>query len=94
LTEDLVGPPYDADNMYGWAKLMGELTLRHLVKEGLLKAASCRYFTVYGPREKEDHAVIAMIARAFIQQNRLRYGEPVNKSAIGPTSMTSLRERS
>jgi nucleoside-diphosphate-sugar epimerase len=48
---------------------MGELTLRHLVKEGLLKAASCRYFTVYGPRGKEDHAVIAMIARAFIQQN-------------------------
>ena len=69
LTEDLVGPPYDADNMYGWAKLMGELTLRHFVKQGLLKAASCRYFTVYGPRGKEDHAVIAMIARAFIQQN-------------------------
>jgi nucleoside-diphosphate-sugar epimerase len=69
LTEDLVGPPYDADNMYGWAKLMGELTLRHFVKQGLLKAASCRYFTFYGPRGKEDHAVIAMIARAFIQQN-------------------------
>ena len=69
LTEDLVGPPYDADNMYGWAKLMGELTLQHYVKGGLLKAASCRYFTVYGPRGKEDHAVIAMIARAFIQQN-------------------------
>jgi nucleoside-diphosphate-sugar epimerase len=69
LTEDLVGPPYDADNMYGWAKLMGELTLQHFVKADLLKAASCRYFTVYGPRGKEDHAVIAMIARAFIQQN-------------------------
>ena len=69
LTEDLVGPPYDADNMYGWAKLMGELTLQHFVKAGQLKAASCRYFTVYGPRGKEDHAVIAMIARAFIQQN-------------------------
>ena len=69
LTEDLVGPPYEADNMYGWAKLMGELTLRHFVKAGQLKAASCRYFTVYGPRGKEDHAVIAMIARAFIQQN-------------------------
>ena len=69
LTEDLVGPPYDADNMYGWAKLMAELTLRHFVKQGLLKATSCRYFTVYGPRGKEDHAVIAMIARAFILQN-------------------------
>lgn len=28
LTEDMVGPPYDADNMYGWAKLMGEMTLK------------------------------------------------------------------
>ena len=28
LTEDLVRPPYDADNMYGWAKLMAEDTLR------------------------------------------------------------------
>lgn len=69
LTEDMVGPPYDSDNMYGWAKLMGELTLRHYAQRGLLRAASCRYFTVYGPRGKEDHAVIAMIARAFIQQN-------------------------
>jgi nucleoside-diphosphate-sugar epimerase len=69
LTEEMVGPPYDADNMYGWAKLMGEFTLRHYAQKGLLKAASCRYFTVYGPRGKEDHAVIAMIGRAFIQQS-------------------------
>jgi nucleoside-diphosphate-sugar epimerase len=69
LTEDLVGPPYDSDNMYGWAKLMGEFSLKHYAERGLLKAASCRYFTVYGPRGKEDHAVIAMIARAFIGQN-------------------------
>jgi nucleoside-diphosphate-sugar epimerase len=69
LTEDLVGPPYDSDNMYGWAKLMGEFTLRHYAARGLLRGASCRYFTVYGPRGKEDHAVIAMIARAFMRQN-------------------------
>ncbi len=69
LTEDLVGPPYDADNMYGWAKLMGEFTLQHYVKRGFLQGVSCRYFTVYGPRGKEDHAVIAMIARAFTGQN-------------------------
>lgn len=69
LTEDLVGPPYDADNMYGWAKLMGELTLRHYAERGLMRTASCRYFTVYGPRGKEDHAVIAMIARAFVGQD-------------------------
>jgi nucleoside-diphosphate-sugar epimerase len=69
LTEDLVGPPYDADNMYGWAKLMGEFALTHYATKGLLRGASCRYFTVYGPRGKEDHAVIAMIARAFTRQN-------------------------
>ena len=69
LTEDMVKPPYDADNMYGWAKLMGELTLQAYHREYGLKAASCRYFTVYGPRAKENHAVIAMIARAFIGQN-------------------------
>ena len=69
LSEEMAGPPYDADNMYGWAKLMGEMTLVHLAKERGLKAASCRYFTVYGERGKEDHAVIAMIARALIRQN-------------------------
>jgi len=69
LTEDLVKPPYDADNMYGWAKLMGELTLKAYHKEYGMKAASCRYFTVYGPRGVENHAVIAMIAKAFIGQN-------------------------
>jgi len=69
LTEDMVGPPYDADNMYGWAKLMGELTLKAFCKEWRMKAASCRYFTVYGERGVENHAVIAMIARAFINQD-------------------------
>jgi nucleoside-diphosphate-sugar epimerase len=69
LTEDLVGPPYDADNMYGWAKLMGEMTLRAYHKDWGLKSASCRYFTVYGERGHENHAVIAMTARAFVKQN-------------------------
>jgi nucleoside-diphosphate-sugar epimerase len=69
LTEDLTQGPKDADNMYGWAKLMGEFTLQAYAKEHGLKTASCRYFTVYGPRGVENHAVIAMIARAFLQQN-------------------------
>jgi len=68
LTEDMVGPPYDADNMYGWAKLMAEFTLKAYYKERGLKSVSCRYFTVYGPRGHENHAVIAMIARAFIKE--------------------------
>ncbi|MGA8185443.1 MAG: NAD-dependent epimerase/dehydratase family protein, partial [Terriglobia bacterium] len=69
LTEDKVGPPYDADNMYGWAKLMAEMTLRAYSREYGLKTASCRYFTVYGPRGVENHAVIAMIARSFVKQD-------------------------
>ena len=69
LTEDKAGPPYDADNMYGWAKLMGEMTLCANYKDYGLKAASCRYFTVYGERGHENHAVIAMIARAFVKQD-------------------------
>ena len=69
LTEDKVGPPYDADNMYGYAKLMGELTLKAYSREWRMKTSSCRYFTVYGERGVENHAVIAMIARAFIEQD-------------------------
>ena len=69
LSEDVVGPPYDADNMYGWAKLMGEFTLHALNRDHGLKSVSCRYFTVYGPRGHENHAVMAMIARAFIRQD-------------------------
>jgi nucleoside-diphosphate-sugar epimerase len=34
-----------------------------------MRSVSCRYFTVYGERAKEDHAVIAMIARAFTGQD-------------------------
>jgi nucleoside-diphosphate-sugar epimerase len=69
LTEDLTKGPNDADNMYGWAKLMAEFTLQAYVHETGLKAASCRYFTVYGPRGVENHAVIAMIARGFVKQD-------------------------
>src|SRR5712672_3852530 len=69
LTEDLTNGPNDADNTYGWAKLMGEITLKAYAKEHGMGAASCRYFTVYGPRGVENHAVIAMIARAFLRQN-------------------------
>lgn len=69
LTEEMAGPPYDADNMYGYAKLMAELTLKTYHDEYGMKTASCRFFTVYGPRGKEDHAVLAMIAKAFIRQD-------------------------
>lgn len=69
LSEDLVRPPYEADDLYGWAKLMAELTLRAYHEQYGMKAASCRYFTAYGPRCSENHAVMAMIARAFLKQD-------------------------
>ncbi len=69
LDEKLVGPPFDPDNTYGWAKLTTEITLRAYAHDYNMKSASCRYFTVYGERGIENHAVIAMIAKAFIRQN-------------------------
>jgi nucleoside-diphosphate-sugar epimerase len=69
LKEDMVGPPYDADNLYGWAKLMGEMTLRAYHRDWGMRSACCRYFTVYGERGHENHAVIAMIARAFVEED-------------------------
>jgi nucleoside-diphosphate-sugar epimerase len=69
LQEEMVGPPYEADNMYGWAKLMTEMTLRAYHRDLGFRSASCRFFTVYGERGVENHAVIAMIARAFVRQD-------------------------
>lgn len=55
-----------ADLEYGWAKLMGEMTLRAYHKEYGLKASSVRIFTAYGERENETHAIIALIAKALV----------------------------
>lgn len=69
LKENDVKPPYDADNIYGWAKLMGELTLKQYYKDFGLKSVIGRFYTVYGPCARESHAVIATIAKAFIHQD-------------------------
>jgi nucleoside-diphosphate-sugar epimerase len=53
------------DGEYGWAKLMGELQLRAFHKQFGLDGIACRLFTAYGEREKESHAVIALIAKAL-----------------------------
>lgn len=73
LSEDMVdfnirGGAF-ADEEYGWAKLMGELSLRAYHKQYGIKAASARISTAYGPRENESHALIALIAKAFIRQS-------------------------
>ena len=69
LREEDAGPPYEPDGLYGMAKLVGELTLRRAYEESGLQSTSCRFFTVYGPRAKENHAVISFIARAYAQRN-------------------------
>ena len=48
---------------------MAEMTLRAYTEETGMKSANCRFFTVYGDRGHENHAVIAMIARAFVKQS-------------------------
>lgn len=54
----------NADKEYGWAKVMGELTLNAYNKQYGLKGASTRYVTAYGPWENDTHAIIALISRA------------------------------
>jgi UDP-glucose 4-epimerase len=56
-----------ADLEYGWSKLMGEVALRAYHKEHGVKTSAVRIFTAYGPRENETHAIISLIARAFIR---------------------------
>lgn len=58
-----------ADREYGWAKLMGEMSLNAYHKEYGMKASNVRIFTAYGERENETHAVIALIAKAFIKMD-------------------------
>jgi nucleoside-diphosphate-sugar epimerase len=58
-----------ADLEYGWAKFMGEMSLKAYYKEYGLKASIVRIFTAYGPRENETHAIIALIAKAFVQMD-------------------------
>jgi len=73
LREDMVsfeerGGAY-ADESYGWAKLMGELSLQSFHEQYGVDASSVRIFTAYGPRENETHAIIALIAKAFAEQD-------------------------
>lgn len=58
-----------ADEEYGWAKLMGEMSLKAFHKQYGTKTSSVRIFTAYGPRENETHAVVALVAKAFIKQS-------------------------
>jgi UDP-glucose 4-epimerase len=73
LKEDMADPFSSgkalADGEYGWAKLMGEMTLKAYHNEYGMKCSSCRIFTAYGERENETHAIMALIARTFIKMD-------------------------
>ncbi len=58
-----------ADLEYGWAKLMGEMALKAYHRQYGMKTSSVRIFTAYGPRENETHAIIALIAKAFVRMD-------------------------
>lgn len=73
LHEDMVsfeerGGAY-ADETYGWAKLMGERSLQAFHEQYGVDASAVRIFTAYGPRENETHAIIALIAKAYAEQD-------------------------
>lgn len=59
-----------SDNLYGFAKLMGELQCMVYHKERGMKTSTCRYLTVYGPGEYDtSHAISALIERALDREN-------------------------
>ncbi len=57
-----------SDNLYGFAKLLGELQGIVYHKEKGLKTSTARYLTVYGPGEFDtSHAISALIERSLDQ---------------------------
>ncbi len=59
-----------SDNLYGFAKLMGEMQLDVFRKEKGFESSISRYLTVYGPGELDaSHAIAALIEKALDQQD-------------------------
>jgi nucleoside-diphosphate-sugar epimerase len=59
-----------SDNLYGFAKLMGELQLRVLNEEHEFQSSVSRYLTVYGPGEFDSsHAIAALIEKAIRRED-------------------------
>jgi UDP-glucose 4-epimerase len=76
LREDMVsfderGGAY-ADEVYGWAKLMGERSLQAYDEQYDIDTSAVRIFTAYGPRENETHAIVAFMAKAYAGQDPFR----------------------
>jgi len=58
-----------ADKLYGWSKLMCELELQTMHRLYGYKSATARFFTAYGPREDNTHALIALTERALRKED-------------------------
>jgi len=59
-----------ADQIYGWAKLLGEKQLQVMHMERGMSCSTCRFLTVYGPREYDDsHAIAALITRSIRKED-------------------------
>jgi nucleoside-diphosphate-sugar epimerase len=59
-----------SDNLYGFAKLMGEMQLSAFREEHGLKSSISRYLTVYGPGELDSsHAISALVEKALDEQD-------------------------
>lgn len=57
------------DGMYGLSKAVHERVLRAYHNDGKIAVAICRFFTVFGPRMKENHFILASIAKSFIKSD-------------------------
>lgn len=59
-----------SDNLYGFAKLLGEMQLLAFHREYGLKTSACRYLTVYGPGGFDaSHAIDALTRKAVTKQD-------------------------
>jgi len=59
-----------SDNLYGFAKLMGEMQLLAYHREYGLETSASRYLTVYGPGELDaTHAIAALMEKALSRQD-------------------------
>ena len=57
-----------SDNLYGFQKLMTEMTLTVFSKEHGLKTSSCRYLTVYGAGEFPTTHAISMLCQRTLRK--------------------------
>ena len=67
LKEEDLDSDFNPDGVYGMAKLAAEVLLALKTEKGKkMRVAIGRLFTVYGERALENHAVMGLIAKAFV----------------------------